>query len=41
MLPGKGQGPEWMGILHHEQEISLPSKRGLLYSFFEKGVKPS
>jgi hypothetical protein len=29
LIPSKG--PEWMGIHHHGQDISLPSKWGLLY----------
>jgi hypothetical protein len=28
-----GKGPEWMGIRHHEQDISLPSKWGVFSAF--------
>jgi hypothetical protein len=36
LLPVKG--PEWMGIGHYEQDISLPSKLGL-FSSFSQGVR--
>ncbi len=32
-----GQGSEWMGICHHEEEIGLPSKRGFSFTFDAKG----
>jgi hypothetical protein len=31
------QGPEWMGICHHEQDIGLPSKWGFLFDFNARG----
>jgi hypothetical protein len=33
LIPGKG--PEWMGILHNEQDIGLPSKWGFFSSTFD------
>ncbi len=33
MLPVRG--PEWMGICHHDQDIGLPSKKGIPYFLLE------
>ncbi len=33
-------GPEWMGICHHEQDIGLPSKWGFLFTYQCKGFFP-
>ncbi len=31
LLPDRG--PEWMGVHHHQQETSLPSKLGFFITF--------
>ncbi len=36
LMPGKG--PEWMGIRHHEQDISLPSQWGFPFTFNARGL---